>query len=178
MFFFCAALDAIDPVCGQAMWEGQRCGLPLGHAERAHRPVDPAVAAVVDRVAQDASRAAKSGKTPFELVDLQFVGAMARQLGTGLVKAGRVADGWRDLDPATYLPLYRAALLRHVVGAEQSDVDPETGESHYAGIAVNAMICAVFERTLAERSIVHDTQLTLPDEGFERPSKARRASDA
>ena len=144
---------------------------------------DPAVAAVINRVAQDASRAAKNGKTPFELVDLQFIASMARQLGAGLDKAGRVADGWRTLDPADWLLAYRAAMLRHVVACDTPHaVDRETGEPHYAAVAVNAMICCVFERMLAERaehaaSIVDDTQLALPLEGAERPSKARAVSD-
>ncbi len=94
--------------------------------------------------------AAKAGKTPFDLVDFDFVGAMSRQLDSGLRKAGRVPNDWRQLDPGEYLPEYRSALLRHlaVAKAQLGAVDPESGEAHYVAVAVNAMICAHFERAL------------------------------
>lgn len=92
---------------------------------------------------------AKLGKARIDLVDLPFVESMARVLEAGLRKAGRVPDGWKALDPATRLHEYRAALLRHAVATDSPHaVEPESGESHYAAVAVNAMICAYLEAGL------------------------------
>jgi hypothetical protein len=124
----------------------QRCAINYYRFE----PLPPATEAVVARIGRDVSgEPQKTGKTPFELLDLPFVGAMARQLGGGLARPGRVADGWKDLDPAEWLPKYRAAALRHLLDAERVGArDPESGESHYAAVAVNAMICAYLEARL------------------------------
>ena len=96
-------------------------------------------------------RADKDGKAPFELIDLPFLESMAKQLQAGLDKADRVPDGWKQLDPSAYLPKYRAALMRHWVRTDEPfAIDHETGQTHWAAIAVNAMICAYFERQLQQ----------------------------
>ena len=90
--------------------------------------------------------AMKEGKLQLELIDLEFVADMARQLQAGLVSP-RVADGWRELDPEVYVRKYRGAVLRHLVAASHhfGAVDSQTGATHWAGVAVNAMICGVLE---------------------------------
>ena len=101
---------------------------------------------------QDERTALKEGKLQLELVDLDFVEDMARQLHAGLVPP-RVADGWRELDPREWVRKYRGAVLRHLVCAsrEFGAVDPDTGATHWAGVAVNAMICAVLEASALKR---------------------------
>lgn len=88
-----------------------------------------------------------------ELVDLDFVADMAKQLQAGL-KGDRVPDGWRTLNPDKWLPSYRGAVLRHLRHAHGMRVngpalDPETKASHWAGVAVNAMICWYLETQMA-----------------------------
>lgn len=91
--------------------------------------------------------AMKDGKLQMELVDLDFVADMALQLQAGL-KGDRQPDDWKKLDPVKYLPKYRGAVLRHLRAAHtQGAVDPDTGASHWAAVAVNAMICFWLERS-------------------------------
>lgn len=113
---------------------------------------DLATQAIIDRVARDArDTPMKAGKTPFELVDLPFVGAIARQLGAG-IHSGRTPDCWKQLDPYENLPLYRAAMLRHAAkSAELIGSTDDTGESHYAAIGANAMLCHYFESAIVSR---------------------------
>ncbi len=93
--------------------------------------------------------AMKDGKLQMELVDLDFVADMALQLQAGL-KGDRVPDGWKKLDPVKYLPKYRGAVLRHLRAAHTPGAtDPETKASHWAAVAVNAMICFWLERSVS-----------------------------
>ncbi len=91
---------------------------------------------------------AKAGKTPFQHVDLDFVAAMAIVLQDGLAgHPEREPGDWRQLDPRRCLPLYRAALLRHLQASE------------WPAVAVNAMICADLERRLRARGAVSTDEL-------------------
>ncbi len=93
--------------------------------------------------------AMKDGKLQMELVDLDFVADMSLQLMGGL-KGDRQPDDWKKLDPVKYLPKYRGAVLRHLRAAHTPGAtDPETGASHWAAVAVNAMICWGLERKVA-----------------------------
>jgi hypothetical protein len=106
---------------------------------------DPEVASAINHVA----RAAKGGKVPMQLLDLPFLEAMALQMQAGLdANPERVPDGWKDLPPDQWLMHYRAALLRHVVRSDEFGSVDESGQSNYAAIAVNAMICHFFEQRL------------------------------
>lgn len=92
----------------------------------------------------------KEGKIMLELVDLDFVVDMARQFTAGL-KGERVPNGWHKLDPTKWRELCAGAALRHMAEArrELGAVDPETGATHWAAVAVNAMMCWWFERSMA-----------------------------
>ena len=78
-------------------------------------------------------------KTPFYLVGLDFVGAMALTLAEGL-KEGRQPFDWQQIDwtHETYSQYY-SALLRHVSAANYS---PAVGDSckHWLAVACNAYI--------------------------------------
>ena len=129
-----------DAPCDFIDDKNRKCDRELGH-EGIH---------IIDKMhlmGGDDHGAMKDGKLMLELVDLEFVADMARQLQAGLV-GDRVPDGWRKLDPATWLPKYRGALLRHLVAAQRGPgaIDEQTGATHWAGVAVNAMICGVLER--------------------------------
>jgi hypothetical protein len=89
----------------------------------------------------------KRAKTPFDLVPLDFVGAMARVFAAGL-KDGREPHDWKKLDPEKWLPEYRSALIRHLESASRHYALDDSGESHYAAVAVNACICWYFEKRL------------------------------
>jgi len=147
----------------QSQFNMRQCELDDGHAQphkhtegnTVHQwaqPFEPHPAGVHDGwppepVHDDARAAMKSGKLMLELIDLEFVADMARQLQAGLV-GERVPDGWRKLDPELWVRKYRGALLRHLVATERGPgaIDERTGATHWAGVAVNAMICGVLER--------------------------------
>lgn len=138
---------------------------------------DAATAAVLREAARAASTPSKNGKTPFQLLDLPFLGSMARVLGKGLLKAARKPDDWKLLDPIGWLQEYRGALLRHVeLSDEVNAIDPESGESHYAAIAVNAMVCAYFERRLVAETRTVDSLLVELERvwGLSRENVERR----
>lgn len=105
----------------------------------------------------------KDGKAPMHLLDGRFLESMARQLGAGAARAGRKEEGWRDLDPHKWLLQYRGAMQRHAYSTGTTD---DTGESHYTAVAVNAMICAEFERRIRAAPVRTDVVVDLIAERF------------
>lgn len=85
------------------------------------------------------------GKPPLELLEPSFLEAMAIVMQAG-VKNGRNPNDWKLLDPIKHLDTYRGALFRHFTASAASGTKDESGESHYAAIATNVMICEYFER--------------------------------
>ncbi len=90
---------------------------------------------------------AKLDKVRMELIDLNFVADMAQQLQKG-IRANRVPWGWTQYDPKEFVPLLRGSILRHLRATETGLLakDSDTGASHWAAIAVNAMMCWGLER--------------------------------
>ena len=125
-----------------------RCTLPEYPAHVTHHAFDdPAPERCTDLLLYTTHLAMKAGKLQLELIDLAFVADMAKQLQAGNV-GDRVPNDWRELDPAVWVDKYRGALMRHLVAAdaEPNAIDPKTGATHWAAVAVNAMICGVLER--------------------------------
>jgi hypothetical protein len=75
-------------------------------------------------------------KPKTELLDLQFLIAMAERMGHGLA-GGYAADDWRD-DPG-YMPRRAGKILRHLAAADAA-TDTADRCSHLASIACNAMM--------------------------------------
>lgn len=78
-----------------------------------------------------------TSKTPYTLVDFEFIAAMARNMQVGLEQDSRRKPGdWKQIewteDAARH---YRDALLRHAVENED-----------WAAVACNAMIIAHHEK--------------------------------
>ncbi len=90
---------------------------------------------------------AKLDKIRMELIDLNFVADMATQLQKG-IRAKRVPWGWTQYDPEEFVPLLRGSFLRHLRATETGLLakDSDTEASHWAAIAVNAMMCWGLER--------------------------------
>ncbi len=90
---------------------------------------------------------AKHEKIRMELIDLNFVADMATQLQKG-IRANRVPWGWTQYDPKKFVPLLRGSILRHLRATETGLLakDSDTEASHWAAIAVNAMMCWGLER--------------------------------
>lgn len=88
-------------------------------------------------------------KAPLELVEPEFIAAMARAMQTGL-KNGRAPGDWKQLDPIKYLSLYRGALFRHFIASDPFEAVDGSGVGHYPFIACNAMICMYFESRIPE----------------------------
>ncbi len=89
----------------------------------------------------------KHGKVRMELIDLNFVRDMAKQVQYG-IRGTRVPWGWTLYDPDEWVPLLRGSILRHLTAAQEETLakDSDTGASHWAAIAVNAMMCFGLER--------------------------------
>ena len=78
-----------------------------------------------------------TGKPKLSLVPGHWLIDIARVMEKGLEKYDR--DNWRKGAPPTE---YLDSLMRHYAAfIEREDNDPETGESHLAHIAVNALMC-------------------------------------
>ncbi len=145
-----------------------RCDLAVGH-EGPHKHHD------VDHIAMWSTlpdTAMKKDKLMMELVDLEFVADMARQLQGGLV-GDRVPNGWKDLDPLEYRDRYIGAVMRHMAAAQTAPGtrDPNTGATHWAAVAVNAMILWYFERAADTNQPCKDcgkSDGTFPGRGFAR----------
>ncbi len=137
--------------------EGMICDLPGGHTEpHVHRVGSIANhwSRETDAVATAVRAGYKSGKVMMELVDLDFVMDMGLQLTEGL-SGERVPNGWHDLPPAEWRDKCAGAALRHMAAARRQPGarDPQTGATHWAGVAVNAMMCWWFERKSSDRVV-------------------------
>lgn len=76
-------------------------------------------------------------KPDMSLVPLKTLEAVARVFKDGLKKEGRVANDWQKSDPILFL----SALIRHLGEHQYGNlIDPESGESHLAHAATNAII--------------------------------------
>ena len=73
---------------------------------------------------------------------------MRLQLTKGLEQPGREPNSWQKLDPDKYREACAGAALRHMTAARRGVgvLDPETGATEWAAVAVNAMMCWWFER--------------------------------
>lgn len=80
-------------------------------------------------------------KPRMELVDMAFVEDVARVLGYGANKYGE--DSWKNVPDG--LTKYLGAILRHATAVQRGEYyDSETGLSHAAHIACNAMFLDYF----------------------------------
>lgn len=77
-----------------------------------------------------------SGKPQFSLIDPKFMLEFAQVMTMGAKKYG--ADNWKTIENA--IPRYKDALHRHMNAFERGEMDdPESGQSHLAHVAANAM---------------------------------------
>ena len=77
-----------------------------------------------------------SGKPQFSLIDPKFMLEFAQVMTMGAEKYG--ADNWKTIENA--IPRYKDALHRHLNAFERGEMDdPESGQSHLAHVAANAM---------------------------------------
>jgi hypothetical protein len=84
-----------------------------------------------------------------DLLDEAFIAAMARQMKAGTNRSGRTPGDWYFYNTIRKLCCYQEHLTAHVMRAYGSiGAIDDTGESHYAAVACNAMICARIERNL------------------------------
>lgn len=80
-------------------------------------------------------------KARMSLLDPDFLVSMAKVMDFGTRKYSE--EDWRD-NPAVTVKKRMDSLGRHeakINSATESDIDSDHGESHFASIAVNAMIC-------------------------------------
>lgn len=90
-------------------------------------------------------------KARMSLLDPDFLMEMARVMDFGTQKYAE--EDWRDNDKVT-VKKRMDSLGRHEAkfnSTTEDDVDEETGQSHLAAIAVNAMICWWIAKNRPER---------------------------
>lgn len=79
-------------------------------------------------------------KAPLDLLPWDALEPVARVLGFGAEKYGR--SNWRGLEPHRV----EGALLRHLAAHRRGEAsDPDTGESHLAHLACNALFLLALE---------------------------------
>jgi len=82
-----------------------------------------------------------SNKPDWSLLPLDAVEEVVKVLTFGANKYER--NNWKLVEPTTR---YKAALLRHLTAQDRNeDIDPETGISHAAHVACNAIFLLWFE---------------------------------
>jgi len=90
-------------------------------------------------------------KARMSLLDPDFLQAMAKVMDFGTKKYAE--EDWRD-NPKVTVKGRMDSLGRHeakINSAFESDIDSDHGESHFASIAVNAMICWWIAKNRPER---------------------------
>jgi hypothetical protein len=89
------------------------------------------------------------GKLPMNLLPFDALEAVARVLGHGAVKYG--PNNWQALENAE--ERYEAALIRHLSAHKKGEVtDPESGLSHLAHMACNALFLLHFQEEKAKHT--------------------------
>jgi hypothetical protein len=83
---------------------------------------------------------AKASKPQFHLVEFEFVRHMAAVLSKPIIEGKYTSFGWQRLDSAKVKEMYFDSLMRHVAAAQEGEYLDESGEPHWAAVAVNAMI--------------------------------------
>lgn len=80
------------------------------------------------------------GKEQYHLLFWEFIREMARVLGFGADKYGEEENWKKRIVQPDGAKKYESARMRHAVAPFRNEkTDPETGFSHYAHEAVNAM---------------------------------------
>ena len=91
------------------------------------------------------------GKLLWKLVPWESMKAVVRVLMSGAKKYS--ADNWMYVDPERY----RDALMRHAVDYIGGEItDPESGESHLAHVACNALFLMWHDKK-ADREVLEDS---------------------
>lgn len=90
-------------------------------------------------------------KTPFHLIPLDFVAAMARRMQKGTIGNRKPFDWqmltWRlDIEGGRNYQQYFSAIMRHLQKADDLDRPKDERCEHWIAIACNAMIAWFNER--------------------------------